>query len=129
MAKSRCQMKITGAKEILQEIEEMGKSVPLACADALETAGKMATVEYEKVISEHKYTGLTRDNLVENPKAKSAGAKVTVQTGFRIKGGGIASIFLDMGTPKQEPLYYIKKIKKNRAIKKAIMKKLEEPLK
>ena len=53
-------------------------------------------------------TGATEESLVEKPTIEWNGTIATVKTGFNIKDGGLASIFLMYGTPrikKDQKLY------------------------
>lgn len=124
--KSNCTMTFKGHEEILKDIERIGGNMPKEIEKAVEKAGEVATEEYKKVIKQHKYSGLTEETLVRNAKAEIDGTKIICKTGFDIKKGGLASIFLDRGTPKNKPLKFVQKIKRKKEIQVVISDALEE---
>lgn len=121
---SRCILKITGYEEILQEIENSTGEIEGAIERAMTKAGELATQEYLSVIEKHRYSGITEETLVMSPKIKKDGTKISMKTGFDLEKGGMASIYLDMGTPKQRPLKYVARIKRSKKIKEAIEQEL-----
>lgn len=126
MGKANCKLKITGVEEILNDIDRMGKEVPEEAAKALETGGALATAEFQNIIKQHRYSGLTEDSLKQAPKAEEEGGKIVLRAGFDINKGGVAAIYLDRGTPKQRPLNFVKRIRQSRKIKNAIIERLEK---
>ena len=114
--KSRCKLVVKGQHEILQQIEKMGGDVPRILVEAIELSGKHATTRYERVMQEHHYSGITKDSIVQNPKAEISDTKITMQTGFDIEKGGIPAVYLDSGTPKQKPLRFIREIKRDKVV-------------
>lgn len=124
--KSNCTMTFKGHEEILKDIERIGGNIPKEIEKAVEKAGALATDEYKKVISQHRYSGLTEETLVSNVKAENEGTKIICKTGFDIKKGGLASILLDRGTPKNKPLKFVQKIKRSKEIQSVISTTLEE---
>ena len=124
--KSKCTMSFTGFEEIVRDIEKIGGDLPGAIEKAVEKSGEIATQEYLKVVDKHRYSGITEDSIVKNLKAKNDGRRITLQTGFDLKKGGSASIFLDRGVPTIKPLKFIAKIKRNKAVKGAIEDTLEK---
>lgn len=111
---------ITGYDELIKEIEKSGVQIEEALIEAVELSGKNATNRFAKMIDEHTLTGLTKESLVEEPKAKVSGGMIILNTGFDISKGGSPAIWLDRGTPKQKPLNYVKKVKNDQAVKGAI---------
>ena len=124
--KSKCKMSFSGYEEIIQDIERIGGDVPKTITKAVELSGKIVTDRYKEVIKKHHFTGVTEESLVQDPKAVNDGKKITMKTGFNLNEGGLASIYLDRGTPKQKPVNYIRKIKKDKAVTGAIENVLEE---
>ena len=120
MAKGRTRITITGYDAILKSIEKMGGDMQAAVIEAIELSGKNATNRFRDIAQEHEYTGQTLSSLVEDPKAVIEKNKIILETGFDINKGGVAAIWLDRGTPKQKPLNYVSKIKKDQAVKGAI---------
>lgn len=123
--KSKCTMSLTGVDEIIHDIERLGGDIPKAVEKALIKSGELATQEYLNVIDKHRYSGLTEDSIEMNLNVKNNGNKITLQTGFDISKGGVASIWLDRGTPVQKPVRFIQKLKRNKAVKGAVEDTLE----
>lgn len=110
---------ITGYEEILEDIQKLGKETPEIITEALEAQGKETNKQYKNFIEQHRYAGVTEETLIQNPKAINEGNKIIMKTGFDINKGGIASVFLDKGTPKMKAFNFRNKIKKNPASIKA----------
>lgn len=126
---SKCKVTFTGYEEILQDIEKLGGDMPQIIEKAVMKSGEIATQEYLNIIDKHRYSGLTEDSIKNNLNVKNEGKRITLQTGFDIDRGGIASIWLDRGTPVQKPVKFIQKIKRNKAVKEAIDDTLEKEVK
>lgn len=124
MGKPNCKITLTGYDDIIRDLEKIGENVPERVAEALDEVEKASYEEYKDVIDDHRYSGLTEESLVHK-KAEYDGEKVTLQTGFDVKKGGLAAIFLDRGTPKQRPVKYVQKIKNSKKIKGAMKNALK----
>ena len=127
--KSKCIMSFSGVDEIIHDIERLSSDIPKAVEKAVIKSGELATQEYLKVVDKHRYSGITEDSIKMSLNVKNDGKKITLQTGFNIDRGGIASIWLDRGTPVQKPVKFIQKIKRNKAVKEAIEKTLKKEVK
>lgn len=123
---SRCIMKLTGYEEIIQDIENSTGEIESAMERALTKAGELTVAEYEEAIEQHYLSGVTEESLQKSPSIKKEGTKLIMKTGFDLTKGGLASIYLDRGTPKQRPIKYVDKIKRSRKIKDAIKKELKK---
>lgn len=119
-------MKLTGYEEIIQDIENSTGEIESAMERALTKAGELTVAEYEEVIEQHYLSGVTEESLQKSPSIKKEGTKLIMKTGFDLTKGGLASIYLDRGTPKQRPIKYVDKIKRSRKIKDAIKKELKK---
>lgn len=126
MGRANCTIKMSGYDEILQDIEKIGGNVEEIVTKALLKSGEVATNEFKAVIKEHKETGLTEETLKTDLETEIKSGKVVLRTGFDINKGGLASILLDKGTPAQEPLHFVKKIKNKKSVKEALEKELEK---
>lgn len=124
--KSKCKVTFTGFEEILQDIEKLGGDMPQVIEKAVLKSGEIATQEYLKVVDKHRYSGITEESVVEDLKVENDGRKIVLKTGFDLKKGGLASIFLDRGVPTVKPVKYVQKIKRNKAVKGAIEETLEK---
>lgn len=120
MAKGKTKITLYNQEALLKSIENLGGNVQEAIIEAIELSGKNATTRFKKIAEEHEFSGATLHSLVENPKAYVKGDKIILDTGFDINNGGVASIWLDRGTPKQKPLNYVSAIKKEQPVKGAI---------
>lgn len=124
--KSKARIITTGSEEILKQIESMGGNIEKALVKAVESSGLVATAQFRQTAIQHKQSGITEESLVDNPKAEIKGSKIIMRTGFNITKGGLASIYLDRGTPKQKPINYVDKIKRNKSVSKAVEETLDQ---
>ena len=76
------------------------------------------TPQIETTFKKHNRTGRTLESLRKDDSTEWSGDIGSVDVGFDIKNGGLASIFLMYGTPRMKPdkelynLFYGSKIKK-----------------
>lgn len=98
-------VEIYGMSELLQKIEKAGGNVNQACAKAVDNCLELVGLHMQLFMSAHKQTGETYDSY-EQIMASIKGNKVEAMVGYNIKNGGLPSIFLDVGTPKQKPYFF-----------------------
>lgn len=126
MAGGKSKIEFFGTSEILKKIEQAGGNVEQACFDALQKSVEKPKAEMLDFIRAHRLTGVTEDSFVED--IKQEGNKIYLELGFSIRKGGIAALFLNLGTPKIAPTWFIDNaVDKNiDAIKKAQLDALKE---
>jgi len=104
MAQKLIFMQTPNMKKWLTDLDTLSKT-------GLDEAVKAALLESKRLITEqlqsrmeiHKRTGTTVDSLDTENKVYIMGYEYSVSVGFHISQGGLASIFLMHGTPKQSP--------------------------
>lgn len=124
MAKAK--IVLTNEEKILKDIEKKGQITPTIIRKALKMAGQKVNQDYSDFIGKHRFTGLTEEALETNPKIKTKGNMITMQTGFNISKGGAPAIWLDRGTPKQSPTHFVQDVKNDPGIKSIIDLVMEE---
>lgn len=134
MAGGKSRIEFFGTSEILKKIEAAGGNVEWACAEALKKSVEAPKAEMLDFIRTlpfstkhgHHPTGQTEDSFVE--EITQDGNKIYLELGFSIRKGGIAALFLNLGTPKIKPTFFIENAIDNNidAIKKAQLDALKE---
>ena len=126
MAGGKSRIEFFGTSEILKKIEAAGGNVEQACVDALKKSVGAPKAEMLDFIRAHKLTGQTEDSFVE--EIKQDGNKIYLELGFSIRKGGIAALFLNLGTPRIAPTWFIDNAVDHNidAIKKAQIDALKE---
>ena len=94
-----------GSSELLKRLEAAGANVEDCIVEALQKSVEKPKEEMLQYIRQHKLTGQTEDSFTT--EIKHDGNKVYLKVGFDIKKGGIAAIFLNYGTPKIAPSWFI----------------------
>ena len=105
MAGGKSRIEFFGTSELLKKIEKAGGNVEKACADALRASIQAPKQEMLEYIRQHHLTGQTEDSFVE--EIKNENGKIYCEVGFSIRKGGIAALFLNLGTPKIKPSFFI----------------------
>lgn len=105
MAGGKSRIEFFGTSELLKKIEQAGKNVEKACEDALRASVQTPKQEMLEYIQQHHLTGQTEDSFVE--EIKNENGKIYCEVGFSIRKGGIAALFLNLGTPKIKPSFFI----------------------
>jgi hypothetical protein len=118
----------TDAKKLIDRIEAAGASVKPAIENAARKSLPIVQKEFQAFISAHKLTGDTEASLIDPSQVemvwggaarkrydfKSKSVKVYddesilyFQYGFDANNGGLPALFLDVGTPKITPSFFI----------------------
>ena len=105
MAGRKSRIEFFGTSELLKKIEKAGGNVEKACEDALRASVQAPKQEMLEYIQQHHLTGQTEDSFVE--EIKNEKGKIYCEVGFSIRRGGIAALFLNLGTPKIKPSFFI----------------------
>lgn len=105
MAGGKSRIEFFGTSELLKKIEKAGGNVEKACTDALKASVQAPKQEMLQYIQQHHLTGQTEDSFVE--EIKNENGKIYCEVGFSIRRGGIAALFLNLGTPKIKPSFFI----------------------
>lgn len=101
-----------GTSEMLKKIESMGKNVEDAVIQSMKAGAKKPYEEMKSFAEQHKQTGEMLSSLeITGPTAKNG--IIQMKVGFSIKKGGLPSLFLNYGTPKIAPTFFIDKALEN----------------
>lgn len=103
MKKSR--IDFYGSSELLKKLEKAGANVEKVVVNALEKSIQKPKAEMLEYIRQHKMTGQTEESF--KTEIKQEGDKIYLNLGFDIKHGGLAAVFLNYGTPKIAPSFFV----------------------
>ena len=103
MARKRLSLDFAGMDEIIKQYEDMGGNLREAAESALKATHALVTPKLQAAIKPHKQSGDTEASLGRKPEIEWDGTKAAVPVGFKIRDGGLASIFLMYGTPRMQP--------------------------
>lgn len=104
MAQKLVFMETPNMKKLLTEFEQLSnKGMQEAIKGALIESHKYITPMLRQQIEKHRRTGRTENSLDETPQVTIEGNKLYIGIGFHISQGGLPSIFLMYGTPRQSP--------------------------
>lgn len=104
MANKLIFMQTPNMKKLLTEFDALSsKGMQDAIKGALIESHKYITPLLKQQIEKHRRTGRTENSLDDTPQVTIEGNKLSIDVGFHISQGGLPSIFLMYGTPKQAP--------------------------
>lgn len=95
-----------GFDELVKKLDMSEKGIKKAVSDALIRSSVYPKKDMLDFIKKHHLTGLTEDSW-EDANVYWEGTKCKGDIGFSIDKGGIASLMLDIGTPKIKPSFFI----------------------
>lgn len=95
-----------GSSELLKKIDDAGGNVEDAISSAIVKSAQLPKHDMEEFMRQHRYSGLTASTMTED-RIKWIDGKCKYRVGYDIKKGGMASLFLDIGTPKMKPHFFI----------------------
>lgn len=99
-----------GSSELLKKLEAAGANVEQCVIDALQKSVEKPKQEMYDYMKAHTRKGdyvHTIDSFTT--EIKKEGDKVFVKVGFDIKKGGLPAVFLNYGTPRIQPSFFIDK--------------------
>ena len=90
-----------GLDDMVDALASMEGGLQAAANDALKATHEIVTPKAEAAIARHQRTGRTAGSVYGSPSIKWEGAFLaSVDVGFAIHKGGLASVFLMWGTPR-----------------------------
>ena len=92
-----------GIAELSEKIEELGGDLREIATDALAFIPDEVNPKLKAAIAKHRRTGKTAASIVTDQKVQWQGMVASIDVGFNLKKGGLASIFLMYGTPRHAP--------------------------
>lgn len=95
-----------GTSELLNKIEDAGGNLEDIIGGAVHESVQPAKNDMVSFMSKHRFTGLTESSIDETPLNWKNG-QLKYRVGYNMKKGGIAALFLDVGTPKQKPYFFV----------------------
>lgn len=105
---AKFKIEFDGFTEVMAQLKKMDGDVKGTTEKALKKTHEIVTDKAEQAIVPHKKTGRTERSLQKQAKVNWVGTTASVDVGFDIHNGGLASIFLMYGTPrtkKDQKLY------------------------
>lgn len=93
-------LEFDGFDEEVARLTKLGADVKSVSEKTLKKTHSIVTSQSEAGITPHKQTGATEKSLYREGKVEWAGTVASVDVGFSISKGGLASIFLIYGTPR-----------------------------
>lgn len=100
-----------GTDEVVRKLDDLGENVEDIVFNALLESAEKPKEEMLNFIKNHKRTGITEGSFKETLKKEDG--KIYLEIGFDIKRGGLPALFLNYGTPRQEPYFFIDKAIEN----------------
>lgn len=98
----KMKIEFDGFEQVVARINKLEGDVRKTSEKALKASRDYITPNIKKEMSKHKRTGKTVSSIAESEPVKWEGSKASIYVGFKIKEGGIASIFLMYGTPRMK---------------------------
>lgn len=99
---NKTRIEFDGFEEVIARLTKLDGDIKGVTEKALRETHKVITKKAETAIAPHKETGATEKSLKKNAEIKWSGSEASVETGFSIRNGGLASIFLMYGTPRMK---------------------------
>ena len=91
-----------GFKDMMERIDKLGGSIQEATEEALEATADIVYPKMQQAIKAHHRTGDTEKSLYKSDVVW-VGNKAHIKCGFKWDKGGYVAIFLNYGTPRNEP--------------------------
>lgn len=93
-----------GFTNLSERYQKLGGDLKKIADECLQFIPDAVNPGLKKAMAKHKRTGRTAGTLVEGQKPEWTGDTATIQVGFDISHGGLASVFLMYGTARHTPV-------------------------
>lgn len=100
MAKNKLTVDFSNFAEYAEKLDQLGGDLKATAQEALQESKDYVTENLERDMKGHKRSGRTEASIKDESKVVWEGMTASVDVGFDIAHGGLASIFLMYGTPK-----------------------------
>lgn len=106
MSKSVCDIKFYGFDELAKSLNVADNVLKKAIEDCMKKSAELPKRDMLDFMAKHKVTGVTERSF-KDLDITWQGNVCTGAIGFDIPSGGLPAVFLDKGTPKIRPKYFI----------------------
>lgn len=97
---NKTRLEFEGFEEVIARLSKLEGDIKGTTEKALKTSHAHVTPQLHNIMKTHNQTGATEKSIVDNAKVEWAGSIASIDIGFDISHGGLASIFLMYGTPR-----------------------------
>lgn len=105
-------LEMYGVGDLLKKIEKAKGNLEQAIEKAVMKSVELPKRDMLNYIKQHHLTGQTEESFTVTPIEWENGVG-TVYVGFSVRKGGLPAIFLNVGTPKITPSFFIDKAVEN----------------
>lgn len=99
---SKMQLEFEGFNEAINRLTKLEGNVRKTTDEALQQSEKIARKKAGDAMSRHNNTFRTVRSLNKDQSVEWTGTMASINVGFNIREGGLASIFLMYGTPRMK---------------------------
>lgn len=108
MAKNKLRLEFKGFEEYAARLDELGGDLKATTEKALKESHALVTPKIKAAMTKHNRTGGTSRAILDKSPVVWDGSVASIDVGFDIQGGGMASIYLMhgtklRGTPRTKP--------------------------
>lgn len=100
MAKNKMTIEFEGFDELLSELKKLEGDAKAVAEEALLETQKIIAKHAHAAMTPHHRTGTTEGSIIEKSPPEWSGFTAAAGVGFKIRDGGLPSIFLMYGTPR-----------------------------
>lgn len=102
MPRNRIGMSFAGFEEMAAEFDALGGELREVITECLEKSHGLVTPKLHADMARHYRTGKTERSILDDAQVEWSGTMASIDVGFSVRKGGLASIFLMYGTPRME---------------------------
>ena len=100
MAKNKMTIEFEGFDELLSELKKLEGDAKAVAEEALLETQRIVAERANDAMKKHHRTGRTQGSIITNSAPEWEGYTAVAGVGFKIRDGGLPSIFLMYGTPR-----------------------------
>lgn len=101
--KTKLTVDFANFEEYAEKMDRLGGDLKAATNKALEESKELVDKQLQEAMESHKRTGQTEGTIMIDAQVEWSGTIASVNVGFDIAHGGLASVFLMYGTPRMQP--------------------------
>lgn len=100
--RNKITLQFAGFEEYAEKLDKLGGDLKATTEKALQNSHDYIMPKLHQDMRKHHRSGQTESSIVDDAKVEWEGTTASVRIGFKIRDGGLPSIFLMYGTPRMK---------------------------
>lgn len=107
----KTRLELVGVDDLIKRLDKAGGNIEHLILAAARAGAKKPSEDMQRYMDSHRRTGTTASSFTVKEDVKDG--VVTYEAGFSVRKGGLPAIFLNLGTPRITPSFFVERAVEN----------------